>query len=63
MLLNSLDKQVTPQVMALALHHRNAQELYPENSKAKQTKSARAGAHKFFKHHYDQGYGAFAKFL
>ncbi|MCA8910441.1 MAG: helix-turn-helix transcriptional regulator [Planctomycetes bacterium] len=62
-LLNSLDKQVTPQVMALALHHRNAQELYPENSKAKQTKSARAGAHKFFKHHYDQGYGAFAKFL
>jgi hypothetical protein len=62
-LLNSLDKQVTPQVMALALHHRNALEVYPENSKAKQAKAARNAAHKFFKHHYEQGYGAFAKFL
>lgn len=62
-LLDSLDKQVTAQVMALALHYRNAQEMYPESSKAKQSKEAQAAAQKFFKHHFEQGYGAFAKFL
>ncbi|MEZ5991778.1 MAG: helix-turn-helix transcriptional regulator [Planctomycetota bacterium] len=62
-LLDSLDEQVTPQVMALALHYRNAQEMYPESSKAKQAKSAQTAAKKFFQHHFEEGYGAFAKFL
>jgi tetratricopeptide (TPR) repeat protein len=62
-LLDGLDKQVNPQVMALALHHRNALELYAEDSKAKQAGQARKQALEFFKNHYTQGYGAFAKFL
>ncbi|MCG3185040.1 MAG: hypothetical protein ICCCNLDF_03222 [Planctomycetes bacterium] len=62
-LLEGLDKQVNPQMLALALHHRNALALYPEDSKAKQTKEARAAALKFFKKHHEQGYGAFARFL
>lgn len=62
-LLEGLDKQVNPQMLALALHHRNALALYPEDSKAKQTKDARTAALKFFKKHHEQGYGAFAKFL
>jgi len=62
-LLEGLDKQVNPQMLALALHHRNALALYPEDSKAKQTKEARAAALKFFKKHHEQGYGAFAKFI
>ncbi|MBZ0135511.1 MAG: hypothetical protein K8I27_03930 [Planctomycetes bacterium] len=49
--------------MALALHYKNALELYPEDSKAKQAKEARKNALVFFKNHYTQGYGAFAKFL
>jgi hypothetical protein len=62
-ILDGLDKQVNPQIMALALHYKNALALFPEDSKAKQAKDARGGALKFFKDHHNQGYGAFAKFL
>jgi hypothetical protein len=62
-LLDSLDPQVNPQMLALALHHKNALALYTEDSKAKPAKDARAAALKFFKEHHNQGYGAFAKFL
>jgi hypothetical protein len=61
--LDGLDKQVNPQILALALHHKNALALFPEDSKAKPAKDARATALKFFKDHHNQGYGAFVKFL
>jgi hypothetical protein len=62
-LLDSLDPQVNPQMLALALHYKNALALYTEDSKAKPAKDARTAALKFFKDHHNQGYGAFAKFL
>ena len=60
---DAFDPQVTPQMMALALHHKNALELYPESSKAKKAKTIRNAALKFFKKHHEEGYGAYAEFI
>jgi hypothetical protein len=62
-LLNSLDPEVNPQMLALALHNRNALALYPADSKAKDAKQHRSEATAFFEMHHAQGYGAFSRLM
>ncbi len=60
--LSALDPQVTPQMMALALHHRNALVLY-SGAKTGKSREYRTQAEEFFRHHHNQGYGAYAQFI
>lgn len=60
--LDGLDPQVTPQMMALALHHRNALELFPAGKSGK-ARETRGLAETFFRSHHEQGYGAFARLV
>ncbi|MCC6465260.1 MAG: hypothetical protein IT463_07980 [Planctomycetes bacterium] len=58
--MDSLDPQVSPQMLALALHHANALRLYAPEGKAKGAREAHAAAVRFFAEQFSRGYGAFA---
>lgn len=61
-LLDKLDEGVTPQMLALALHHRNAIDI-ATHSKSKSSKTNASSALEFFARHFDNGYGVFTKWL
>jgi hypothetical protein len=61
--LATLDPQVNPQMLALALHWANALNVYPANSKLKEAKETREKAEAFFREHFEKGYGIFQRFL
>ncbi|MDC1142716.1 hypothetical protein OAU50_06465, partial [Planctomycetota bacterium] len=59
-LLDGMDEAVSPQMLALALHHRNAIDMSRE-SKGKKAKEITATAQDFFAQHFDGGYGIFSQ--
>ncbi|MBX3459971.1 MAG: hypothetical protein KF696_08390 [Planctomycetes bacterium] len=61
--LDTLDPNVSPQMLSLAQHWANALALYPDGSKAKNTAAQRAMAEGFFREFFDKGYGTYARFL
>ncbi|MEE9311569.1 MAG: helix-turn-helix transcriptional regulator [Planctomycetota bacterium] len=61
-LLDDLDEAVSPQMLALALHHRNAIDM-SGGSKSKKVKDNAKVAHEFFGQHFESGYGVFSRWV
>lgn len=61
--LDTLEPDVSPQMLALAQHWANALAIFPEGSKAKGASTSRAMAQGFFREFFEKGYGSYARFL
>ncbi|MHC4840510.1 MAG: hypothetical protein ACYTDT_06040 [Planctomycetota bacterium] len=61
-ILDDMDEAVSPQMLALALHHRNALDM-SSGSKGKKARANTSAAQEFFAQHYDGGYGVFSTWV
>ncbi len=58
----SLPEELTPDLLYVATHYRNALELIPEQTRTQKLKTLRKRAQEFFQTHYDNGFGCFREY-